>query len=89
MFAERTMGLAEHFVGDQARARRHLEHALALDTVDHRGGDLNRFQDIVRFGTDPRLSAQAFLARVLWLRGSSRFSIQNPFVRAETGTHRR
>ena len=26
---------------------------------------------------------------VLWLRGSSKFSIQNPFVRAETGTHRR
>jgi hypothetical protein len=26
---------------------------------------------------------------LLWLRGSSRFSIQNPFVRAETGAHRR
>ena len=26
---------------------------------------------------------------VLWLRGSSKFSIQNPLVRAETGTHRR
>jgi hypothetical protein len=26
---------------------------------------------------------------MLWLRSSSKFSIQNPFVRAETGTHRR
>jgi hypothetical protein len=26
---------------------------------------------------------------LLWLRGSSRFSIQNPFVRAETGAHQR
>ena len=26
---------------------------------------------------------------LLWLRGSSRFSIQNPFVRAGTGTHQR
>jgi hypothetical protein len=26
---------------------------------------------------------------LLWLRGSARFSIQNPFVRAETGDHQR
>jgi hypothetical protein len=26
---------------------------------------------------------------LLWLRGSSRFSVQNPFVRAETGSHQR
>ena len=26
---------------------------------------------------------------LLWLRGSSKFSVQNPFVRAETGAHQR
>ena len=26
---------------------------------------------------------------LLWLRGSSKFSIQNPFVRVKTGAHQR
>jgi hypothetical protein len=50
-------------------ARRHLEQVLALDAVSAHGGDVSRFQDVVRFGTDLRLSAQVFLARVLWLQG--------------------
>jgi predicted ATPase len=68
-FAERTMGLVEYFVGDQMRARRHLEQALALDALGAHGGDPSRFRDVVRFGTDLRLSAQVYLARVLWLQG--------------------
>jgi predicted ATPase len=69
MFAERTMGLAEHFVGDQITARRHLEKVLALDALGPHEGEVNRFQDIVRFGTDLWLSTHVFLARVLWLQG--------------------
>jgi predicted ATPase len=69
MFAERTMGVAEHFVGHQVAARRHLEHVLALDALDAHGGDLSRFQDVVRFGTDLHISTHVFLARVLWLQG--------------------
>jgi|HubBroStandDraft_1064217.scaffolds.fasta_scaffold17847_2 predicted ATPase/DNA-binding winged helix-turn-helix (wHTH) protein len=69
MFAERTMGLTEHFAGDQMRARRHLEQALALDALGAFGEDASRFLDVVRFGTDLRISAQVFLARVLWLQG--------------------
>jgi predicted ATPase/DNA-binding winged helix-turn-helix (wHTH) protein len=69
MFAERTMGVAEHFVGDQTSARRHFEQVLALDALGAGGGDLSRFQEVVRFGTDLRLSTQTFLARVLWLQG--------------------
>ncbi len=63
------MGVTEHYVGDQMNARRHLEQVLALDALGAHGGDLSRFQDVVRFGTDLRLSAQVFLARVLWLQG--------------------
>jgi predicted ATPase/DNA-binding winged helix-turn-helix (wHTH) protein len=69
MFGEHAMGVAEHFAGDQMSARRHLEQALALDARSAHGRDLSRFQDVVRFGTDSRLSAQVFLARVLWLLG--------------------
>jgi predicted ATPase/DNA-binding winged helix-turn-helix (wHTH) protein len=69
MFAERTMGVAEHFVGDQMSARRHFEQVLALDGPGAHGSDLSRFNDVVRFGTDLRLSTQTFLARVLWLQG--------------------
>jgi predicted ATPase len=59
------MGVAKHFVGDQISARRHLEHALTrYHTSDHR-------QDVIRFQADLRVSARVFLARVLWLQGSS------------------
>jgi hypothetical protein len=69
MFGEHAMGVAEHYVGDQMSARRHLERVLALDARSAHGGDLSRFQGVVRFGTDLRLSAQVFRARVLWLQG--------------------
>jgi len=50
-------------------ARRHLEQVLAQDAVSYHGRDVIRFQDVVRFGTDLRVSARVFLARVLWLQG--------------------
>jgi hypothetical protein len=65
------MGVVEHYAGDQMSARRHLERALAQDAVSDRGRDASRFQDVVRFGTDLRVSTQVFLARVLWLLGFS------------------
>jgi hypothetical protein len=69
MSGEHGMGVIEHFAGDQMSARRHLEQVLALDARSAHGGDLSRFQDMVRFGTDLRLAAQLLLARVLWLLG--------------------
>jgi hypothetical protein len=36
--------------------------------TDH-GRDVIRFQDVIRFGSDFRVSARVFLARVLWLQG--------------------
>jgi predicted ATPase/DNA-binding winged helix-turn-helix (wHTH) protein len=68
-FAERTIGLVEYFVGDQMRARRHLEQSLALNAAGAHGVDPGRFRDVVRFGTDLRISAQVYLARALWLQG--------------------
>jgi predicted ATPase len=69
MFAERMMGVAEHFVGDQMTARRHLEQALAQDSLSDHGRDAVRFQDVLRFGIDLRVSTRLFLAKVLWLQG--------------------
>jgi predicted ATPase/DNA-binding winged helix-turn-helix (wHTH) protein len=69
MFAERMMGVAAHYVGDQMTARRHLEQALAQDAVSDHGRDVGRFQDVVRFGTDLRISTRLYLARVLWMQG--------------------
>jgi predicted ATPase len=69
LLGERIMGVAKHFVGDQISARRHLEQVLAHYAPSDHGRDVIRFQDIVRFGTDLRVSARVFLARVLWLQG--------------------
>jgi len=51
------------------RARRYLEQVLAQGAVSDHGRDVFRFQDVVRFGTDLRVSTRMFLARVLWLQG--------------------
>lgn len=70
IFGERTMGLAEHLIGNQRNARSHLERVLVQDVLNP-SRDGMRFRDVVRFGTDPRLSARVYLARVLWLQGFS------------------
>jgi hypothetical protein len=71
LFAERMMGVAKDFLGDQISARRHLEQVLThYAGIDH-GRDIIRFQDVIRFGTELRVSARVFLARVLWLQGFS------------------
>jgi predicted ATPase/DNA-binding winged helix-turn-helix (wHTH) protein len=63
LFGERMMGTAKHFFGDQASARRHLEHVLTRYAAS------DQRWDVIRFQTDLRVSARAFLARVLWLQG--------------------
>ncbi len=63
------MGASEHFLGDQISAQRHLEQVLTYYAATDHGRDVIRSQDAIRFGTDLRVSARAFLARVLWLQG--------------------
>jgi predicted ATPase/DNA-binding winged helix-turn-helix (wHTH) protein len=63
LFGERMMGVAKHYLGDQAGARRHLERVLTHYTATDHG------PDVIRFHTDLRISARVYLARVLWLQG--------------------
>jgi predicted ATPase len=64
LMGERIMATAKHFLGDQISARRHLEHVLTHYPATDRGRDVIRY-----FGTDSRVVALVFLARVLWLQG--------------------
>jgi predicted ATPase/DNA-binding winged helix-turn-helix (wHTH) protein len=68
-FGERMIGVARHFIGDQASERHHLEQVLSDHPPSDQSRDIAPYQDIIRFGTDVRVSARVFLARVLWLQG--------------------
>jgi predicted ATPase len=70
------MGVAKHFLGDQVSARRHLERVLTHYVGTDHGRDVIRFQDVIRFGTDLRVSGCVFLARVLWLQGFSHQAVR-------------
>jgi len=63
LVGERIMGVALHFLGDQAAARQHIERTLsqyvAPATRSH----------IVRFQFDQRVTARITHSRVLWLQG--------------------
>ncbi|HEX3524191.1 MAG TPA: hypothetical protein VHT52_19140, partial [Stellaceae bacterium] len=63
LIGERTIGVSQHCVGDQASARRHLEHMLAHYVPPAQKSH------IIRFQFDQRVTARAYLARVLWLQG--------------------
>jgi predicted ATPase/DNA-binding winged helix-turn-helix (wHTH) protein len=71
LFGEHIVGMAQHFLGDQISARRHLEQVLTRYATIYQGRDIIRLQDIIRFQIDGQVSARAFLARVLWLQGLS------------------
>jgi predicted ATPase/DNA-binding winged helix-turn-helix (wHTH) protein len=61
--ADRMMGAALHFLGDQTSAEKHTRLAL-----QHYVTPANR-SDIVRFQVDQQVSARNVLARILWLKG--------------------
>jgi predicted ATPase/DNA-binding winged helix-turn-helix (wHTH) protein len=77
LFGERIVGVAEHFLGDQVNARRHLERVLADRGATDHGWD------VVRFQIDTRLSARVFLARALWLQGFSDQAVQTAAISTE------
>src|SRR5271170_2417996 len=64
VWAECWVGVAHHYLGDQAAAQLHCERGLAL------AAELGTFNANF-FGFDHRISALVFLARTLWLRGFS------------------
>ena len=61
--AERMLGAAFHFIGDQAAAKQHLDRMLEFYVEP-----TNR-SHAVRFQFDQRVTARVALARVLWLQG--------------------
>jgi predicted ATPase/DNA-binding winged helix-turn-helix (wHTH) protein len=64
VWAECWLGIAHHFLGDQATAQLHCERSMALAV------ELGTFNESV-FGFNHRINALVFLARTLWLRGFS------------------
>jgi predicted ATPase/DNA-binding winged helix-turn-helix (wHTH) protein len=64
LIGERIVGVAKHFLGDQAGARRDLEHMLANFV-----GPADKSRYVARFGFDQRIPARIMLARIMWLRG--------------------
>jgi predicted ATPase/DNA-binding winged helix-turn-helix (wHTH) protein len=64
VWAEWGVGIAHHFLGNQAAAQLHLERGMALAV------ELATF-NVKFFGFDPRIFALNGLARTLWLRGFS------------------
>ena len=64
VWAEWWVGIAHHFLGNQAAAQLHLERGMALAV------ELGTFNANF-FGFDPRICALVGLARTLWLRGFS------------------
>src|ERR1700722_6236423 len=64
VWVEWWVGIAHHYLGDQAAAQLRLERSMEL-AVEFGILKANFF------GFDQRISALAFLARTLWLRGSS------------------
>jgi len=69
MFGRSMVAIAEHYVGDQERARGQLQQLLTQAATGDLGRNVVRFRDVVRFGMDFHLLVTVFLARVLWLRG--------------------
>jgi len=63
LVSDRMMGLALHFLGRQADARRLIERMLASYVSP------NRSSDIVRFKFDQQVMARNTFARILWLQG--------------------
>jgi hypothetical protein len=64
LIGERMMGNVQHVLGDQANARRHIEHMLANFTSTDQ-----RPPEAIRFQLDQRVAGRVYLARILWLQG--------------------
>jgi predicted ATPase/DNA-binding winged helix-turn-helix (wHTH) protein len=67
LVGERLVGTARHFLGEQTRARHHLERHLEHNRERHIGPP-NRAH-LIRFQTDQGVTARITLSRVLWLQG--------------------
>jgi predicted ATPase/DNA-binding winged helix-turn-helix (wHTH) protein len=60
---ERAMSISQHYLGDQSKARRHIERVLADYVIAEARPHL------IHFEIDLRVMARVFFARILWLQG--------------------
>ena len=65
LVGRRMIGVSVHYLGDQTKARRHLEYMLA-----HYVAPAHR-SHAIRFQYDQRVATRMMLARILWLQGFS------------------
>jgi predicted ATPase len=70
LIGERMMGISQHLHGEQAGARRHIEHFLAHFVPPPQNSHAMPFQ------ADQRVMARLFLARIFWLQGLSAQAMQ-------------
>lgn len=63
MMGDRILATALHYLGDQTKARHHIDRALALLAP------LAQQPQVVRLRFDMRVSTHYFQARILWLQG--------------------
>jgi predicted ATPase/DNA-binding winged helix-turn-helix (wHTH) protein len=84
LVGEEMLGISQHYLGDQASARRHLERVLA-DLIT----PVQRFH-IIRFQIDPRVGVGVFLAWILWLQGfpdQAMRTAESSIAEARAGNH--
>jgi predicted ATPase/DNA-binding winged helix-turn-helix (wHTH) protein len=62
--ADRLLATAQHFLGDQKRARHHIDRVFSR--LENLGSSTTQ---LVRFRFDLRVSAHYFQTRILWLQG--------------------
>jgi predicted ATPase/DNA-binding winged helix-turn-helix (wHTH) protein len=62
--ADRLLATAQHFLGDQKRARHHIDRVFSR--LENPGSSTTQ---LVRFRFDLRVSAHYFQTRILWLQG--------------------
>ena len=70
LIGDRMMGISQHLHGEQAGARRHIEHFLAHFVPPAQNSHAMPFQ------ADQRVMACVFLARIFWLQGLSDQAMQ-------------
>ena len=64
LIGHRMIGWVQHMLGDQASARRHIEHMLANFHLSDQ-----RSHEAIRFQLDQRVAARTYLALILWFQG--------------------
>jgi tetratricopeptide (TPR) repeat protein len=63
LIGEQMIGMSQHYLGDQAVARRHLERVIADYVAPEKISNIGRYQ------IDLLVMARVFLARIAWLQG--------------------